>query len=71
MSSLADRLAAASRDRATLPTTNDAMASMSKAQRRGKEHLQAQALSEVRAVLKGEGAPDKVEAVYFTSLVTQ
>jgi flagellar FliL protein len=41
------------------------------AQRRGKEHLQAQALSEVRAVLKGEGAPDKVEAVYFTSLVTQ
>jgi hypothetical protein len=25
----------------------------------------------VRSVLKGEGAPDKVEAVYFTSLVTQ
>jgi flagellar FliL protein len=41
------------------------------AQRRGKEHLQAQALAEVRSVLKGEGAPDKVEAVYFTSLVTQ
>ena len=41
------------------------------AQRRGKETLQAQALAEVRAVLKGEGAPDKVEAVYFTSLVTQ
>ena len=41
------------------------------AQRRGKEHLQAQALAEVRAVLKGEGAADKVEAVYFTSLVTQ
>jgi flagellar FliL protein len=41
------------------------------AQRRGKEMLQAQALKEVRAVLKGEGAPDKVEAVYFTSLVTQ
>lgn len=41
------------------------------AARRGKELLQAQALKEVRAVLKGEGAPDKVEAVYFTSLVTQ
>ena len=41
------------------------------AQRRGKERLQQQALTEVRAVLKGEGAPDKVEAVYFTSLVTQ
>jgi len=41
------------------------------AQRRGKERLQAQALAEVRAVLKGEGAPDKIEAVYFTSLVTQ
>ena len=41
------------------------------AQRQGKERLQAQALAEVRAVLKGEGAPDKVEAVYFTSLVTQ
>lgn len=41
------------------------------AQRRGKERLQQQALAEVRAVLKGEGAADKVEAVYFTSLVTQ
>ena len=35
MSSLADRLAAASRDRVTLPATNDAMATMS--DRRGKE----------------------------------
>ncbi|MGN6513090.1 MAG: flagellar basal body-associated FliL family protein [Lysobacteraceae bacterium] len=41
------------------------------AQRRGKERLQQQALAEVRAVLRDEGAPDKVEAVYFTSLVTQ
>jgi flagellar FliL protein len=41
------------------------------AQRRGKERLQQQALAEVRAVLKDETAPDKVEAVYFTSLVTQ
>lgn len=41
------------------------------AQRRGKERLQEQALAEVRSVLRGEGAPDKVEAVYFTSLVTQ
>jgi flagellar protein FliL len=41
------------------------------AQRRGKERLQQQALAEVRAVLKEETAPDKVEAVYFTSLVTQ
>jgi flagellar FliL protein len=41
------------------------------ADRRGKERLQQQALSEIRAVLDGEGAPDKVEAVYFTSLVTQ
>jgi flagellar protein FliL len=40
-------------------------------QRRGKERLQQQALAEVRAVLKEETAPDKVEAVYFTSLVTQ
>ena len=30
-----------------------------------------QALAEVRAVLKGEKAADKVEALYFTSLVTQ
>ena len=41
------------------------------AERRGKERLQQQALAESRAVLKGEGAADKVEAVYFTSLVTQ
>lgn len=41
------------------------------AERRGKERLQQQALAEVRAVLKGEGSADKVEAVYFTSLVTQ
>ena len=40
-------------------------------QRNGKEALQRQALSEVRSVLAGEGAPDKVEAVYFTSMVTQ
>lgn len=41
------------------------------AARRGKETLQRQALAEVRATLKAEGAPDKVEAFYFTSLVTQ
>ena len=40
-------------------------------QRSGKEGLERQALAEVRSVLDGEGAPDKVEAVYFTSLVTQ
>lgn len=40
-------------------------------QRSGKERLQAAALAEVRQVLKGEGASDKVEAVIFTSLVTQ
>jgi flagellar FliL protein len=40
-------------------------------QRSGKERLQEKALAEVRAVLKSEGAPDKVEAVMFTSLVTQ
>jgi flagellar FliL protein len=45
--------------------------SLSLAERRGKERLQQQALAEVRAVLKGEDAADKVEAVYFTSLVTQ
>jgi len=39
--------------------------------RSGKERLQSQALAEVRDVLKDEGAPDKVEALYFTSLVTQ
>src|SRR6478735_5950737 len=42
MSSLADRLAAASRDRATLPTSNDAMATMSKNERRGKEETKAE-----------------------------
>lgn len=41
------------------------------AQRSGKERLQEAALAEVRKLLKGEGAPDKVEAVIFTSLVTQ
>lgn len=41
------------------------------AERSGKEKLQKQALAEVRAVLKAEAAPDKVEALYFTSLVTQ
>ncbi|WP_133479855.1 flagellar basal body-associated FliL family protein [Cognatilysobacter segetis] len=40
-------------------------------QRSGKERLQDKALAEVRSVLKREGAPDKVEAVIFTSLVTQ
>ena len=41
------------------------------AQRAAKEQLQKQALAEVQNVLKAEGAPAKVEAVYFTSLVTQ
>jgi flagellar FliL protein len=41
------------------------------AQRSGKERLQEAALTEVRKLLKAEGAPDKVEAVIFTSLVTQ
>ncbi|MFP7722196.1 flagellar basal body-associated FliL family protein [Lysobacter sp. A3-1-A15] len=41
------------------------------AQRTAKERLQEQALAEVRDVLKAEGAADRVEAVYFTSLVTQ
>ncbi|MEO6659462.1 MAG: flagellar basal body-associated FliL family protein [Burkholderiaceae bacterium] len=41
------------------------------AQRSGKERLQEAALTEVRKLLKGEGAPDKIEAVIFTSLVTQ
>lgn len=40
-------------------------------QRSGKERLQEKALAEVKAVLKAEGAPDKVDAVMFTSLVTQ
>lgn len=41
------------------------------AQRSGKERLQEAALAEVHQLLKSEGAPDKVEAVIFTSLVTQ
>ncbi|WP_133501814.1 flagellar basal body-associated FliL family protein [Cognatilysobacter terrigena] len=41
------------------------------AQRSGKERLQEKALAEVRSVLKTEGAPGKVDAVIFTSLVTQ
>lgn len=45
--------------------------STSLTQRSGKERLQEKALAEVRAVLKKEGAPDKVDAVMFTSLVTQ
>jgi flagellar FliL protein len=40
-------------------------------QRSGKERLQDRALVEVKSVLKHEGAPDKVDAVIFTSLVTQ
>lgn len=40
-------------------------------QRSGKERLQEKALAEVKAVLRKEGAPDKVDAVIFTSLVTQ
>jgi flagellar FliL protein len=40
-------------------------------QRSGKERLQQAARDEVHALLKAEGAPDKVEAVIFTSLVTQ
>ena len=40
-------------------------------QRSGKERLQEGARAEVRQVLKGEGAADKLEAVIFTSLVTQ
>lgn len=41
------------------------------AQRSGKERLQEKARAEVVAVLKAEAAPAKVEAVLFTSLVTQ
>ena len=41
------------------------------AQRSGKERLQTTATNEVRQVLKKEGAANKVEAVIFTSLVTQ
>lgn len=40
-------------------------------QRSGKERLQDKALAEVKSVLKHEGAPDKVDGVIFTSLVTQ
>ncbi|MEG3193438.1 flagellar basal body-associated FliL family protein [Lysobacter sp. D1-1-M9] len=40
-------------------------------QRSAKERLQAQAVAEVRKVLENETAPDQVEAVFFTSLVTQ
>src|SRR3954466_8786431 len=49
MSSLADRLAAASRDRATLPASNDAMASMSKNERRGKEEKPENDYSELKS----------------------
>ncbi|MGY4516928.1 flagellar basal body-associated FliL family protein [Lysobacter sp. HA18] len=41
------------------------------AQRSGKERLQEKALAEVKSVLKAEGAPMKIDAVIFTSLVTQ
>lgn len=41
------------------------------AQRSGKERLQEVARDEVRALLRAEGAADKVESVIFTSLVTQ
>lgn len=41
------------------------------ADRAGKEKLQKAALDDVRAVLKAEKAPDKVDALYFTSIVTQ
>ncbi|MGN7725630.1 flagellar basal body-associated FliL family protein [Luteimonas sp. 22616] len=40
-------------------------------QRSGKERLQEAARGEVRQVLNGEGAADKIESVIFTSLVTQ
>jgi len=41
------------------------------AQRSAKERLQERAKAEVVAVLRAEQAADKVEAVFFTSLVTQ
>lgn len=41
------------------------------AQRSAKERLQEKALAEVRQALKAEAAPDRIEAVLFTSLVTQ
>lgn len=39
--------------------------------RSAKERLQDTSRDEVRALLKAEGAADKVDAVYFTSFVTQ
>lgn len=39
--------------------------------RAGKERLQAQALNEVRSVLKAQHAADKVDALLFTSVVIQ
>lgn len=41
------------------------------AQRSAKERLQERARAEVVAVLRAEQAADEVEAVFFTSLVTQ
>ena len=39
--------------------------------RQGKERLQDAALAEVRALLKAQTSPARVDAVLFTSLVTQ
>lgn len=39
--------------------------------REGKEQLQAQALNEVKSVLKAQQAPNHVDALLFTSLVIQ
>lgn len=39
--------------------------------RSAKERLQEKSRDEVRALLKSEGAPHQVDAVYFTSFVTQ
>lgn len=39
--------------------------------RNGKEHLQAQALAEVKNTLKAQNAPNKVDALLFTSIVIQ
>jgi flagellar FliL protein len=39
--------------------------------RSAKERLQAKSRDEVNALLKAEGAASKVDAVYFTSFVTQ
>ncbi len=39
--------------------------------RSAKERLQDKSRDEVRALLESEGAPSKVDAVYFTSFVTQ